>query len=138
MMRSADGLCRGVTELTRDVALLKRRAVTHGTFVRSTDARQQVHEVLRRFQLSDSLAPYTRCLACNGRLEDVTKAEVEPSLPPMTRVLYHEFRRCPDCARTYWRGAHHRRLEAMVAEALGDGKGSESRAPAAGHALGPG
>ena len=103
--------------LTRDLGLLKRKAITHGTFVRHTDPREQVKEIARRFQLAGSIAPYTRCVACNGLLEDVAKAEVEDRLPPMTRQLYHEFRRCADCHKAYWRGAHHRRLEAMVAEA---------------------
>lgn len=103
--------------LTRDLGLLKRKAVTHGTFVRHTDPREQVVEIVRRFQLAGSIAPFTRCVTCNGLLEDVAKAEVEHRLPPMTRQLYHEFRRCTGCGKTYWRGAHHRQLEAMVAEA---------------------
>jgi uncharacterized protein with PIN domain len=113
--------------LTRDLQLLKRKAITHGAFVRSTDARAQVREVVRRFQLSGSIAPYTRCLACNGRLEAVAKADVEPRLPPMTRQLYHEFRRCPACDRTYWRGAHRPGLDAIIAAALGDGVGVVER-----------
>lgn len=113
--------------LTRDLQLLKRRAVTHGAFVRATDARAQVREVVRRFQLSGSIAPYTRCLACNGTLEAVAKADVEDRLPPMTRQLYHDFRRCPACDRTYWRGAHRPGLEAMVAAAVEDAAGDGER-----------
>lgn len=114
--------------LTRDLQLLKRRAVTHGAFVRSTDPRTQVRDVVRRFQLASSVAPYTRCLACNGRLEEVAKADVESRLPPMTRRLYHEFRRCIECDRTYWRGAHRGGLQAMIADALGAESTSEDEA----------
>jgi uncharacterized protein len=103
--------------LTRDLGLLKRKAITHGTFVRSTDPREQVKEIVRRFQLAGDIHPFTRCIACNGLLRDVAKATVEQHLPPMTRQLYHRFRRCADCGKTYWRGAHHGRLAAMVAEA---------------------
>lgn len=106
--------------LTRDLGLLKRKAITHGTFVRATEPRLQVIEVVRRFQLAGSIFPFTRCLACNGLLEGVSKAEIEHRLPPMTRQLYHEFRHCADCHKAYWRGAHHRRLDAMVAE-VGEG-----------------
>jgi uncharacterized protein with PIN domain len=106
--------------LTRDLGLLKRKAITHGSFVRATDPRLQVVEIVRRFQLADCITPFTRCLACNGRLERVDKGEVEHRLPPMTRLLYEEFRRCSRCDKTYWRGAHHRRLDAMIAEARGD------------------
>jgi uncharacterized protein with PIN domain len=110
--------------LTRDVGLLKRGAVTHGCFVRSTDPRGQVLEVLRRFQLADRIDPYTRCLACNGSLEPIAKAVVEDRLPPKTRDLYDEYRSCTACRRIYWRGAHHRRLDSIVAMArAADGQG---------------
>jgi hypothetical protein len=103
--------------LTRDLGLLKRKVITHGTFVRATDPREQVREIVRRFQLAERIAPFTRCLACNGPLEAVAKGDVEQRLPPMTRRLYDEFSRCRDCHKIYWRGAHHERLTAMVAEA---------------------
>jgi uncharacterized protein with PIN domain len=76
--------------LTRDLGLLKRKAITHGTFVRATDPREQVREMVRRFQLAERIAPFTRCLACNGPLEAVAKADVEQRLPPMT-AAYDEF-----------------------------------------------
>lgn len=109
--------------LTRDLGLLKRKAITHGTFVRNTDPRKQVSEIVRRFQLAGSIAPFTRCVACNGLLEDVPKAAVEQHLPPMTRQLYDEFRRCTRCGKTYWAGAHHGVLVAMVAEACSSDAG---------------
>jgi len=106
--------------LTRDLGLLKRRVITHGTFVRATDPRKQVREIVRRFQLAGRISPFSRCISCNGLLEDVPKVEVAPQLPPMTRQLYDEFRRCRDCHKPYWRGAHHARLEELVAEASAD------------------
>ena len=106
--------------LTRDLGLLKRKAITHGTFVRATDPREQVLEVVRRFQLAGSMTPFSRCVTCNGPLEDVAKADVESSLPPMTRKLYDTFRRCRECQQIYWRGAHYERLTAMVTEARGE------------------
>jgi uncharacterized protein len=105
--------------LTRDLGLLKRKVITHGTFVRNTDPREQVREIVRRFQLAGSIAPFTRCVTCNGLLEDVAKAEIEQHLPPMTRQLYHAFRRCTRCHKNYWAGAHHGPLAAMVAEVRG-------------------
>jgi uncharacterized protein len=63
-----------------------------------------------------TLAPWTRCTACNGRLSQVRKADVERLLQLGTRRTYHEFARCADCGRVYWRGAHSRRLERIVAD----------------------
>jgi sulfur carrier protein ThiS len=61
--------------LTRDRDVLKRRIVTHGYFVRSDRPRTQVGEVLRRFDLHDDVAPFTRCSRCNGPLHDIDKAQ---------------------------------------------------------------
>jgi uncharacterized protein len=46
--------------LTRDRALLKRRVITHGLFVRSDDPEEQTLEVIRRLDLRQRLAPFTR------------------------------------------------------------------------------
>lgn len=103
--------------LSRDRMLLRRKAVTHGYLVRSDRPAEQVREVIRRFQLGASIEPFTRCPACNGHLVTVAKADIEHRLPAGTRRSYDEFRSCPDCGRDYWRGAHHARLERMVADA---------------------
>lgn len=103
--------------LTRDQFLLRRRAVTHGYLLRSDRPDEQLAEVVRRFQLSRCLEPFTRCPACNGLLRAVAKADIEDRLPPGTRRTYDRFRTCPDCGRDYWRGAHRARLERLVAEA---------------------
>jgi uncharacterized protein with PIN domain/sulfur carrier protein ThiS len=100
--------------LTRDRGVLKRAAVTRGYFVRATDRRRQVVEVLERFDLFGAIAPFARCLECNGVLEAVAKEEIEHRLPPRTRRDYHDFRRCPDCGRVYWQGSHYDRLAALV------------------------
>src|SRR5690606_15368169 len=57
--------------LTRDRGLLKRRAVTHGLFVRSDQPEQQVIEVVTRLDLGARLAPFTRCMRCNGLRSDL-------------------------------------------------------------------
>ncbi len=100
--------------LTRDRGLLKRAKVTHGYFVRETDRRLQIIEILRRFDLFGAIAPFGRCLACNGVLEPVAKAEVEPRLPSRTRQDYDDFWTCPDCSRIYWKGSHYDHLATQV------------------------
>ena len=111
--------------LTRDLALLKRRAVTHGYFVRSTNSDEQVGEIIRRFQLVDRIDPFTRCLSCNGLLERVEKTAIAHRLPPKTRELYDRYRMCTTCRRIYWRGAHHPSLDRIIAAARGAESQSE-------------
>jgi uncharacterized protein with PIN domain len=102
--------------LTQDRGLLMRRALWAGAYVRGHGADAQLGDVLDRF--APPLAPWTRCSACNGELADVPKQHVADLLEPGTRRCYDRFARCTSCGRVYWRGAHGRRLDAVVADAL--------------------
>ncbi len=103
--------------LTRDRGLLKRSVVTYGYHPRSTDPRQQLIEVLRRYDLFDRIRPFHRCLRCNGLLVDVDKAAVADRLSPRTRDHYDAFRQCRSCGQVYWQGSHYERLRAFIADA---------------------
>jgi hypothetical protein len=100
--------------LTRDRGLLKRSAITHGLFVHSQHPEQQALEVIRRLDLGQRLAPFTRCVRCNGKLFAVSKNDVIDQLEPLTRQYYEEFSRCAECGRVYWAGSHHARLAGLV------------------------
>lgn len=101
--------------LTKDRGLLRRRKLWLGAYVRGARADEQLADVLDRF--APPLSPWTRCAACNGSLSPVPKADVEHLLLPGTRRTYREFARCAGCGRVYWRGAHARRLDSIVAAA---------------------
>ena len=100
--------------LTRDRGLLKRRAVTHGHFVRKVKADGQLLEVIDAFDLRGRLAPFSRCLECNGPVRPVARGLVEERLPLYTRMEYDRFLRCEGCEKVYWPGAHFARLQALV------------------------
>jgi uncharacterized protein with PIN domain len=104
--------------LTRDRGLLKRNEVTHGYCVRGTNARHQLAEVLRRFDLFDTVAPFTRCIRCNGALQPISKEEISRRLQPNTRLYYDEFRRCQSCDRIYWKGSHYQRMQQFIQSVL--------------------
>lgn len=98
--------------LTRDRGLLHRRALRWGAHVNHLQPDEQLREVVDRFE--PPLAPWTRCLTCNGLLRRVEKTEVEAMLPVGTRRTQEEFRRCLGCGKVYWRGAHGDRLQRIV------------------------
>jgi len=104
--------------LTRDLGLLKHAAIQHGYAVRQTNPRQQAREVVQRFDLSRSAAPFTRCLRCNQPLAPVAKESIQERLPETTRAYYDDFRRCPGCDRLYWAGSHYQRMRRLVDELL--------------------
>jgi uncharacterized protein with PIN domain len=100
--------------LTRDRRLLMHKTVAHGYCPRSHDPNEQIIEVLRRFDLAELLAPYTRCMQCNGLLERVDKANILEQLEPLTKIHYEEFSRCTICVKIYWSGSHFGKLEARL------------------------
>lgn len=111
--------------LTRDQALLKRSAVTHGYYVRSPVPARQLAEVIRRFDLRRVVRPFSRCALCNGLLETADLRDVEAEVPERSRRHCASFLRCASCRRVYWRGSHVARLEALLAEALDAAPGAD-------------
>ena len=102
--------------LTRDLALLLRRAAHDGAYVRGTEPQKQLADVLDRF--APPLAPWTRCPACNGLVAPVDEEQIVHLLRPGTRRTYHAFVRCQMCGQVYWLGAHHADLQRIVDRAL--------------------
>ena len=92
--------------LTRDRGLLMRRVISHGYCPRSNDPDRQALEVRRRYDLDEQLAPWTRCVPCNGLLRRVSRDEVLEQLPPRTRREFDRFSRCESCGQVYWPGSH--------------------------------
>lgn len=102
--------------LTQDRGLLRRRKLRLGAYVRGANPDAQLADILDRFV--PTLAPWTRCTACNGPLVPARKADVDSQLQPGTRRSYEAFARCQSCGKVYWRGAHSKRLEATVDAAI--------------------
>ncbi len=100
--------------LTRDHGLLKRSLVSRGYYVRAQDPRQQVVEVVQRFDLRRAFKPFTRCLRCNGLLETAQEEDVAGQLLPGTQKYFHEFSRCRSCGQVYWKGAHYQRMVKLI------------------------
>jgi uncharacterized protein len=101
--------------LTQDRGLLRRRGAGLAAYVRGARVEEQVRDVLDRF--APPLDPWTRCPTCNGLLTAVAKRDALPALQPGTARSYDSFARCRSCGQVYWRGAHARRLDQLVADA---------------------
>jgi hypothetical protein len=102
--------------LTRDRGLLKRGSITQGYWVRETNSRAQIAEVIYRFNLAQAIRPFTRCMACNGALEPVSKERAQNLVPERSFERYKEFHRCEQCGRIYWKGSHYARMRRWVEE----------------------
>jgi uncharacterized protein len=102
--------------LTRDRRLLMHAVVQNGYWPRSQNPNEQTIEIIRRFNLSESIAPFTRCLRCNAVLEEAPKADIIDKLEPLTKIYYNQFRRCPGCKQIYWPGSHFPKLQKRIEE----------------------
>ena len=104
--------------LSRDRDLLKRRIVTHGCYVRAQKPRNQLREVLSRLDLANAMAPFSRCLRCNAKIEELAS---NSAASPLARALsenHTRFWQCPQCSRVYWRGSHFRHMQRLLNEII--------------------
>lgn len=104
--------------LSRDRHVLMIRHVQRGILLRSNDCDMQVKEVLSRIR-GICLDPFSRCLACNGFLENLdTGTEsfnmAKEKIPPKVLTWCREFKICRSCLRIFWKGSHFKKLAAMV------------------------
>ncbi|MBN2533384.1 MAG: Mut7-C ubiquitin/RNAse domain-containing protein [Spirochaetales bacterium] len=97
--------------LTRDTGLLKRKIITHGYYVRSRDPKEQLFEVIRRFDLFHSLKPFSRCIQCNEVLGEIRKDKIEQQLPDKVLEKYDRFYSCKRCNKIYWLGSHWKSMK---------------------------
>jgi uncharacterized protein len=104
--------------LTRDKGLLMRGIVVYGYYVRQTDPNKQIVELVQRFNLFKHVAPFRRCIRCNGLLSQVNKESVISELPESVKQLNHEFHRCTSCQQIYWKGSHYDKLNIFIEEIL--------------------
>lgn len=102
--------------LTRDVSLLKNGASRFGYWMRSQDPDQQIKELFRRFSLADHLEPFSRCMKCNGLLEEVPLSKIEDRVPPKVKKWQSQFFQCIQCSQVYWKGSHYEKLQQKVDE----------------------
>ena len=100
--------------LTRDRRLLMHAVVRTGYCPRSQNGDEQTVEVIRRFDLLGSLAPFTRCVRCNAPLRMVSKTDIIERLEPLTKIYYEQFRRCTGCGQIYWPGSHFSKLQKRI------------------------
>ncbi|GAB4230802.1 MAG: Mut7-C RNAse domain-containing protein [Chlamydiales bacterium] len=102
--------------LTRDIEMLKRRRVTYGYFVRNTQPKKQIEEVINRFNLKNQINPFSRCMECNHVLKAVDKDEVVDELEEGTKKHFQEYWGCQQCKKIYWQGSHFKNMSQLICD----------------------
>lgn len=96
--------------LSRDIGLLKRGCVKYGHWMRNTSGEEQLIEVVEHYQLHNQLAPFTRCIKCNGIIEAIEAKAVKDKVPEGVYQWQKEFKHCIDCSQIYWQGTHLQKM----------------------------
>jgi len=104
------------TILTKDRDLLKRNDVTHAYWIRNEDLKNQLEEIINRFQLKNNINIFSRCLVCNSLLRKIEKEKVFDRIPPKVKERQTEFSYCPECDKIYWKGTHYENMKKLLNE----------------------
>lgn len=104
--------------LSRDRDLLMHRRITHGVYIRHSQPKRQLEQVIDRLDLLGAINPFTRCLECNAPLEIADEQTIATRVPAGPRALYDRFMVCRPCDRVYWQGSHYRHMQQLVDEML--------------------
>lgn len=105
--------------LTCDRQLLMRKIVSRGIIIRSRDPAVQIIEVIERLGLQHLINPFTRCIECNGIIEniDINNPEYAPvkrDIPAGVISWCSEYFCCRACHKVYWKGSHYEKLSAEI------------------------
>lgn len=100
--------------LSCDKDLIRNLNGTPGLRIVSRKPVEQIGEVLRSFDIAGLFRPFTRCMGCNGLLDDIGKEEILDQLPARTRDYYSVFRKCRRCGQLYWEGSHYEKMKKFV------------------------
>jgi len=102
------------TILTKDREILKRNDVTHGYWLRSESPKEQLKEIISRFDLKNLIKEFSRCLECNTLLKKIEKEEILDRLLPKVREWQNEFYFCSVCNKIFWKGSHYNRMKRLT------------------------
>lgn len=100
--------------LSRDRRLLMHKSLRVGYCPRSLNSKDQLMEILVKFNLWGKIDPFKRCIQCNGILQHVEKQEVLDNLLPRTKRYFYEFSICQECRQIYWKGSHYERMNKLI------------------------
>ncbi|MEW5843050.1 MAG: Mut7-C RNAse domain-containing protein [Bacteroidota bacterium] len=104
------------TILTRDLGIFKNGKVTRGYFVRNTNPKKQIEEIIRRFDMKNKIKEFTRCIDCNSLLQKIDKKKIIDRLPPKVKSIYSQYYICKECDKVYWQGSHYEKMKLLVDE----------------------
>lgn len=99
--------------LTSDKELFERMK-TKALYIPHGEFEIQLKYIFLRFDLLDKINPFSRCIACNGKLEKVDKYSLMKDLKIKTKIFHDNFEKCKQCGKIYWHGDHYKKMFKFV------------------------
>jgi hypothetical protein len=87
-------------------------------FIEASQSLNQLKDVFDKFDLTNSIQPFSRCIVCNEELTQIDKNSARDKIPYYTYKKFDEFAICPNCQRVYWKGSHYKNMVAKIKKAL--------------------
>jgi len=106
------------TILTRDKRLLMRKEIQRGYWMRNQMILDQVNEVVKRFDLKNSITFFSRCTLCNGENNKINGDIAMLEFPGYRFYPGTAFYQCNTCQHIYWHGSHCERFEKVITKIL--------------------
>ncbi len=104
--------------LTRDKGILKYNKTRYAYWIRNSNPRQQLKEVIQQYKLIKEIKLFSRCTECNGVIKAVEKNKILGKLPPGTRKYYDAFYQCAGCGKIYWKGSHYQDMKKFAEQMM--------------------
>lgn len=110
--------------VTRDAPLYQRcvKAGVSCLLIKSDVIEEQIAQIVKETGAVISFPEKTRCAACNGELDVVSRESVKAEVPETTYETQNKFWKCRSCGKIYWEGGHWRNIRKVydkVKELLG-------------------
>lgn len=112
--------------LTRDRGLAGRAGPVEVVCLEANYPAHQLREVVATFRDRIQIRVFSRCVACNGEIEDAARSEVRGLVPPFVWETRQKFTRCTACKNIYWQATHRDRVEVQLQDVLGELYGGKS------------
>lgn len=103
--------------LTRDARMvpsLVKRKVPH-LLIASTDAEEQIAQVLCTYGYKITFPKNTRCPKCNGNLRILFRIP-KGEAPPDVYAHKRKFWKCQKCGKLYWKGGHWKNMGRTISK----------------------
>jgi hypothetical protein len=105
--------------VTRDSVLARRFPELDVFRLEAEDPFEQLAAVVRWYELDCVAHAFTRCMVCNGLLQEIDKNAYRDAIPPKAFEMCRQFAKCAGCGKLYWDGTHYMRMKRRIAELAG-------------------